>query len=598
MRLEKIIEYLVKTDAIFNKAYWAVIVVSAGLFAFTLWCIFVLGFDMFTRDEWRMQNDYFNYDFLRALIYKQNGHSMIFPNLIYMANNYLSSANNKIIILINMFIHGTIFFILSRGVWKHKFFLDGRNFSAKIMLVALILLTVFWMAARVKLFWAIGIHNYLAALGATFSALGLYYFHKNNFHINTKSGLFIALGLVLANFSFGIGFAVWGMAVIMLLISRSPKKVTFIFVVLSILVAYLIEFIIPGAHKKVNFFENGLQIFSRLQIALSFIGSAFIQHRAGSELARMVSIFFGTVGFFYLLYNSLLIYLKRKKLDYSIVSVGIMWFIVSASLVISLTRLDYGLNIGVSPRYSSWSVLFWSGALTTFFIQLLNSNYKLAAKRWIMIFSGIIVIFFSVMQAAEASQYQMQAKSFAMRAFLAFTIGDPESHENEIKAILFRDGKILENVSNELKKRRRNIYRENWPFYFNSAFSENFKINQKTLCYGKKEISEENSGSIAFEGWAWNKSRSSPIKTILIISNDKVIGLGRQYYSEYHNSHIAGEKLAVKMLNYSGDASVYLHRLTNLHNSWYGIAKKPIENFKTLKFYGILDNNQVCEIKF
>ena len=237
---------------------------------------------VFRLDEIHLNHDYLFSPVSESIFGRQNGHLVLFPGLVFAANLFLLDGKGMWLAFVIVGANAAAGLILC-AVFAHAA-LRLRVDRVSIVLGAVVIgLAAFWLSGGRTLYWGVGVHNYLAGLGAVAACLGLALATHNRVRI--AGALLFLAGAILASGSFNAGAAVWGLPIAAAILSRRSPKVVAAAVTVSLVGGFLaVGLFAVNAGKTAE--PGGL--LSLPMFAATFLGAPVIER--GSRRIRLSSL--------------------------------------------------------------------------------------------------------------------------------------------------------------------------------------------------------------------------------------------------------------------------------------------------------------------
>ncbi|MFK7978561.1 MAG: hypothetical protein AB8G86_01145 [Saprospiraceae bacterium] len=540
---EKITQFLqneVLSDA--NKQhrlyYWLTAIAFVG-FYFTIITTFLLSYTVLWQDEWRHFNDYlFKKDTYHSIFDRQNGHLMIIPNAIFLANMHLLTAKEIWLILLNNI---TLLFITAVLIRNLYHTLKGQiKPIANIASCAILALSVFWLAGDVTLFWGIGIHNNLAALGTTFAAYSLSRQEKIGPY---KGMLYFVIGAMLSSCCFGAGSATWVLGFVAAILLRQNFK----FVLSHLVIGLLGGFLTIGYYTLSR--GGGIikfEIIPFIQSIPAFLGACFTQMLNGFLAASMINIISITLG----LIGLLLLGIKAfsfwkdtskavefrfyKKPAGMLFPLLLAFFGVACGVLVGLGRVKGDLTHALDGRYHSWSVIFWGGLLATsiiFISHLQKSKLQEKMLAGFLSFALFSFLFFNLAKIDLRLEVNNAVISYQTDLVVHPDTKGKEKFLWQGNLDIPRFRKIVVKVADYLKTEQKNLYTQAWTHWMEKDFATEFTVEKPTPLGSQLQFSiDAATKDILLKGWVFpNSTFQLAPANLVVVYKGKIVGVGTPY---------------------------------------------------------------------
>ncbi|GEM_PF-6897536 len=574
---------------------------------FTLIATFLLSNTVLWQDEWRHFNDYlFLKDTSSSILDRQNGHLMIIPNAIFLANYYLLGAKEIWLILLN-----NITLLIITAVIVTNLFKTLKEKVVTIVNIAscaILALSIFWLAGSVTLFWGIGIHNNLAALGTTFAVYSLSRQQKIGYF---KAMLFFIIGATLSSSCFGAGSATWALGIIAAILLRQNYKIVFSY----LLVGLLGGFLTIGYYTITK--GGGIIKFELLPFIKSipaFLGASFTQMFAGflsPSLINILAIIIGFLGLIVLVIKAFSFWMDSQKeanLRFYKTPEGVLFhlllafFGVACGVLVGLGRVKGDLTHALDGRYHSWSVIFWSGLLATSIIFISHIQKSKQQQTMMASFLSITVLGLVFFNLAKID-LRLEAHNSVL-TYQTDLVVHPDTKGKE--AFLWQGNldiprfrKIVVKVANQLKTEQKNIYTQAWTHWIGKNFTAEFPIkNTATLTNQLQFSTEPENKDVIIKGWVAPSSTFQSAPTNLVIVHEGIIiGIG----VPFSDRNLKKPNIKPSISNAFNLLPRPFGVFPGLSNYYYGqvnreVLNKEVFDKKEVTIYGIYTDNSYTQL--
>jgi hypothetical protein len=306
-------------------------------------------------------------------------HRLVFPRIVMLSLAHLTAWNTRYELATSILLATAFFFVIA-GIFRRA--LARPTPSRQGWLWALLSLVVFSLAQWEN--WLIGgqFQMFLNILGI---ALGVAFLTREA--VGWKEVAIGAAAGVLATYSFGNGLLFWPIGLGMLVLARRtvvPRRrlmLCWIIVAAAVYCSYLIGFQGDPARTSLSsILERPLGYFRYFATYLgsplaAFSGSHWPPRDTG--IAALV----GTAGLVALLFAT------RQELRSSGTEalrrlapfIGLAAYGIGSGLLAARSRFHHGIPQALTPRYTTFSSLFWIGLIGVLSVRMASSG---SGKRW------------------------------------------------------------------------------------------------------------------------------------------------------------------------------------------------------------------------
>jgi MFS family permease len=325
----------------------------------------------------------------------------------------------------------------------------------------------------------------------------------------------------LSSLSLASGLFIWlALALLAYFIRAKHYVQSFAFVgtFLMFLLLYLHGYISPAIHANPvdSLIHHPLLVLNFLAIWLGNI--------AGTVSAAKL---LGSIGLFALIV--LVVYLVRGEKRTHHVQIytllGICLFVLMAGFVISLGRINFGVEQAMASRYSTPVLLFWMGLLGSFLLVALESGRALLIRAAVMFVLAAYVGLLAHHSRGENAMIAFQNQ--LSQGYLGITTGAYNNRPQLLLSVYPIPGLIIDKI-NLLRSHHLSSFSASRakPFEMGSLFSS--LGNHHRQCMGHvNSVSAVAKDTYQITGWAWNEASSSFPEWIYLVKGGKVIGLGK-----------------------------------------------------------------------
>ncbi|MEO7725398.1 MAG: hypothetical protein ABIU29_12060 [Chthoniobacterales bacterium] len=328
------------------------------------------------QDFWRIYYVCLNYSWLESTLLKVNNHSVIFPNLIWLADLRFFHGSQLALFIVGLALLLITTSLLLVPVWRDRHI----DFTGKCLATLVLIFGSFWMGrAMITASGGFNCMTSLVMLGAAIAFLLLPRMGRD-FPPNWRSTTLIVLAGFLASFSFGTGLALWPTLLFLGWYLRLPWRSLGI-LVLAALVVVVIYRLLPPPDKNLVLRAGpdtpGLISIDTFRHLCMLVGSPLfyavsaLQKTPISPLLIQSSgwlLWGGAAGLVLAALITLPRLLRRDLEPKSVEFIGLALIVLDlcALVLTSAGRVQHFQALpfeAAAPRYIFWSSLFWTGIL-------------------------------------------------------------------------------------------------------------------------------------------------------------------------------------------------------------------------------------------
>ena len=268
-----------------------------------------------------------------------NGHRLLFPRIIILTLGYFSGYDTRYEILINLLLGFSIFLVF-------KFYiLDNLklNLLNQVALgaVTAILLFSFVQYENWYFGWEI---CYFLAIFASLASIAM---------LSQSTGmhkLFIATLLaIVASFSFANGLLVWPIGLLLLIFRKFHKLIILSWLTISAIVYFLY---FHDLHGGLNIeLENTVDY---VKYFLMYLGAPL------SIKNHFISCIWALIGLIIFLVICFFLINTKNLSSLAVTLIAFAFFSMLTGVLISIGRLNFGIEYSLLSRYTSFSIIFWT----------------------------------------------------------------------------------------------------------------------------------------------------------------------------------------------------------------------------------------------
>jgi len=501
------------------------------------------------QDFWVFYDNFLHRSWFYSSIVKYNGHSLIFPCQIWLANLHFFHGSQD-----SLFAIGLAFELAATAILLLAIFRD-RSIDATIRIAATVTIIFgnFWMGrASMTASGAFNCAYSLVLVGATLAFLCL---PKLAGESDRQATLLVTILVanVVASFSFGTGMAAWGATLVTAYCLRARGwKLA---VLAAAATASAVIFLALPPHGSAASFGASLPL-SRPATYLTLFG--YLCRLLGSPWLHMcaawsgvknpdeavyagVAMYAGLLGL--LLVSAVLaekLWRRNLRGGMELIGFALLIFNFIAFILIIIARARHIHEIPSelnAPRYLYWSALFWTGA----FLLALTWAQSKAGLRWPIIASALALPII-----AFPSHYQ-EALRFRYVRMLGQTAGTSlvnGIHDNTQIQILSPFPDLVYRLSQEMRARRLDMFAPGYQDWIGQRATAVFPAPLVTLrlngkCHGVG-VGPGNS-ALRLNGSAATRAKVTPDVLVILGPDEVVRGIARSTATgEWLNHFIYG----------------------------------------------------------
>ncbi len=343
------------------------------------------------QDFWRIYYVCLNYSWLESTLLKVNNHSVIFPNLIWLADLRFFHGSQLLLFIVGLALLLVTTSLLTVPVWRDR----QMDLTGKCLATLALILGGFWMGrAMITASGGFNCMTSLVILGAAIAFLLLPRMGPD-FPPNWRSTTLILLAGFLASFSFGTGLALWPTLLFLGWYLRVPWR-SLVILLLAALVVVVIYRLLPPPDKNLVLRGGadtpGLISIDTLKHLCMLVGSPLFYAVSALQKTPISPRLIQSSGWLLwgggagLVFAAVLTFPRLMRRD---LEPGSVEFIGLALIVLNLCALVLTAAGRVrhfqalpfeaaAPRYIFWSSLFWTGIL----LVAIHHTHRRQWLRW------------------------------------------------------------------------------------------------------------------------------------------------------------------------------------------------------------------------
>ncbi len=376
------------------------------------------------------------------------------------------------------------------------------------------------------------------------------------------------LAAAAATFTNGNGVTVWPVLIVIALVARLPWRViiTYVAGLCCIVPIYLVGYHSPPQHADV--LASIRHPWSILAFVENYLGSAPVDnaHIGWAVYAGRLALILVVILAFQLLRHRG----RANALDYALA--GIVLYCVATAFITALGRLNFGIGQAYTPRYQTFSLLFW-WALTTWILVALSRRG--AVKSTVALYVVIATIL-----CASAFHYRPILDIVRDRILqrevggIAMVTG---VHDEELLRTAILPFPVTH--LDYLQAHHLSLFSTSTAEQLGQAFGQKYTIMPSNTCAGYVDVVSNPDPSpqdVKLQGWIIDRRTRWPVSTLLLVAEDKIVGLG-----------ISGEQRP--------DVVNAIRSKRALRSGWIAYAKLP-DATRQLDVYGVMNISKGTEL--
>jgi hypothetical protein len=317
---------------------------------------------------------------------QHNEHRIFFPNLLLLANAYLTDWNTRIETLIGLCFSlvtaGLILFMASRTIVKR-----WLGLIASILVAAWFFSPAQWE----NWLWGWQVEWFMCMTAITISI----FFLTRRVTQSSRRGLtFFIIAIlsgIIASYSLAGGLLVWPVGLFILWIKKQQKKFIGTWILIGVISTFLYyyHYVTPPAPNgatTVYFFQHPL---AYIEFFLTYLGGPI--GSVGSRLQAPALV--GAMLFLLLIPCLYLVWQRRDKIEVFLPWLAFILFGLLAGLSTGVGRLPYGVGFALSSRYTAFSSIYLIGVVML--IITLLDNLKRPSKEFLAT-AALSIVFISL----------------------------------------------------------------------------------------------------------------------------------------------------------------------------------------------------------
>lgn len=505
------------------------------------------------NDDWRHYHDYFlDKSYLAALLDRQNGHLMIFPNFVLYHNYTFFGGHMSTLAVVNLTLHA----IAGGGVGYSLYRLAvQRGFGTSTAFVLLMcgLVTFYLLTAPNAQFWGLPLHNHAVIAAAVLSLL----FVSGTLGSLDRPYVFVgwfAFALIAAG-SFSTGASVAVMGGVGAILNRVGWKYLLAYALAGLIMA-VISLGIGAQGKEMGATDMGhiLDVLRLIRFELAMLGAPIllITEPSTRDAAFEQSVRVGLAGLF--LYVPVGLYVlrsmwrgryvaKAQNVHFAAFMLASIAIMLPAQIYVARVE-TFGDQVAIAPRFATWGALFWYGLIwsyAVFAVQLASrtSLFRLLPSMGALLFGAFAVWFnLKVVEERLASQIRFHQDRSTQ---IAINGADRSTRDN----LWLPGSNIPQKVIAHLRDNRRNLYAQDWIWQQGQPFDLS-RLDGRALCGGMVRFrTTMRADEFTVEGWAFRtEEQSGTLHHVYVVDPDGVVtGHARPTFGRAHKKGLYYESL-------------------------------------------------------
>lgn len=466
---------------------------------------------------------------IKYLFNQHNEHRTIITKIILILDIYFFhglGVLNRIFhfispIIIIIFIYKILF--KEEKIKNLKFFI--LNPKVQIIYISIIIL-----------FSALQFENYVRGfnnqvfLVVLFSFMSLYYIKIfcekiNEGNVNIYYFLTSKIFLIFSTFTMSSGLITCILVPFYLIICLNKSRLKYLSLVISLIISitiiyiYFFSYSSPSGHPLITLKKIVNSFPDIIKFNLIFLGNIV------GWKSKKIILFYGLFSAIQIL---LFVYLLKKKNEFTnnFFFFCLILNSICISLLVCLGRFNFSVFQGMSPRYITFTTLYWVSIiyLNYFLIDKTNLNsffkfYKIITS--FLIYILILIILYYQPISLKYFKYEFEKYKRA-KISSSLNIFDDKTHKDLFGGPIY----IVEDVFRYFEKKELNIYSNKLKQPKKGKFYLNENSNLDNWCEGNIENIHQipNTNFSSFEGWAKNIKNNKKIDYIYVLNNGKIEG--------------------------------------------------------------------------
>ncbi len=524
-------------------------------------------------DEWDFVLAYnqFHYFPVRWIWDQHNEHRLILAKLIFVVDMlYLQGRNWPM--YVGIFLCPVVLSVLIGYMLGQ---LDGVRGSLWSACLGIGLYCVFCPSQWENFYWAFQVSFMAVSIWVLIAILSLLIQKQRLDARQTVSRRLIAISLVaalFATFTNGNGITVWPVLIVLAIMSAIPWRLTMIYAAgfATSMALYLVGYQSPSVHARP--LDSIHQPLLVLQYVEKYLGSPLLLSghydwapQIG-EAALILCLF--------LLWRLLSRRFDATLLDYAFA--GILLYCMATAFVTALGRLVFGTDQAFAPRYQTFALLFWF-ALTAWIMSIMSR--KGATKSLLLLYLCVAAILCSSIRGYRPILEEVKDR-IMQREVAGAAIVTGVHDDNYLKTTVYPRPELIWPRVEYLKQRHLFLFSTRTAREIGRNLSPDYRIFPAGACIGYVDlitkIDAQSNGS-RLEGWAVDQRTKRPLRTLLFVAGDTVVG------------YAVSGKGRIDVVNAIGSRRAF-------RSGWIGYAANAMSNGQ-LDVYGVLDSSGgVCHL--
>lgn len=478
-------------------------------------------------DDWRHYRDYFlDKSYLSALLDRQNGHPMIFPNIVMYHNLWLFGGQMSTLAIVNL----TLFALAGAGMGYTLYRIAiSFNFGLSTALAMFVSgLVVFYLLSAPNVqFWGLPLHNHAVMAAAVLSVL----FASGTLGRLDRPSIFLGwffFALIAAG-SFSTGASVALLGVIGATLNRSRLPIVALYAIVGIIITTISLGLLFSSRDVSG--ANPASLFDIAALAefmLAFIGAPWLNIIEGSrDLAMARAVRFGILAiilFFPVAIYGLRLWFRRDdggllpRVHFAALLLSL--YALSIPPQIYLGRIDsFGSQIALAPRFATWAALFWYALVWSYLLIFLQVARRMRGLRWLpsLGVASLAAAAVWVNYTAVDQHVRFKVKFHADRLTQIAINQDDRPTRTTLWG---QDHDATQAVIGDMKKTGRNLFARDWPWRQGEPYPNLSDIN--LTCPGWLQFrTTDRPDEMTLRGWAFRtEAQAGALHHLYVVGPD------------------------------------------------------------------------------
>ncbi|MBF0529355.1 MAG: hypothetical protein HQK55_08810 [Deltaproteobacteria bacterium] len=379
-----------------------------------------------------------------------------------------------------------------------------------------------------------------------------------------------------ATFGLVAGTLTWPLMILFSLITRTPKKIIVILLIVgtAVCVLYFYDYKSVSGHADPKTFYSHIKVI--ILHTLGVLGNPICQLGPLVGLApsstTILPLLMGSMGLLVFCFIFLQINLSNKVPElFKIFCIFLILYALMEAFLIGAGRYNFGLSQSFSSRYATPALIFW---LALFGLISSYLEFEPGKASWFqsMVYcaSGIMIAFLLVQQQYFVQYFEDYVQQ-RQQMGLAFILDLPV----EEKSWLYPIPNQVQNLMPYLEKKNTSLYHLPVVKLLGKKLEDQVKIINKTqiacaIDFYQPYCSKENTGA-RITGWAYDLAEDKSIKYLVFIDETGVVvGLG-----------LSGTRRP--------DVLAAMNKSKDIRCGWLGFFKFKGSNQPKIRVFGVTD---------